>query len=91
MDNYDDSQYYALYHSKKVKEQYQTISPQSCGYYGYIELTLDAVWYWINLVENGKVWSIYSTLSLFLSIWASVPRQHHTLHICLILCMVSST
>ena len=58
VENYDHYHCYASCDIKIEKKKYYTIDQTRCGYCGSNEISTNAVRYWVNLVETGKVWSI---------------------------------
>ena len=57
-DNYDCSHLYAYCDPETEKWRYQPISHKIFGYYGYNELSPDAVQYQGIIVKTRKIWSI---------------------------------
>ena len=58
VENYYQPNCYASREPKTKKQKYYPISQTLCGYLVYNDLAPDAVRYWGNLFETGKVWSI---------------------------------
>ena len=57
-DNYDQSHCYDSCDLKAKKHKYYPIAHKICDYFGSNKLAPDAVQYWGNIVQTGKVWYI---------------------------------